>query len=343
MAESGSEPTISAIRRKLISAAPAESADARSESVDFDQFSDGSENGLTSGLEQFLKPQSTNGHASHGGDDDDVDALLHRYQVEKGLGHVESAPPPPAVHQETRSGNGHLTGSQRLGPAASKGLPPLTKTGRSEVQRLESENAELKQLINEYREVLEANDPTVWEQKVAAAEQAVGEKDAQFQAIQKQIAEWEEKFKTHRFVPHDNELAKEADEIDKERAKLVQERKEVEAERDQLKEDEDAMMKQMREMEVGMAKDRAELARQRTELQRIHAEIKQEMEQLERGDGSMKERLAQFQRRYQDAVTRPGGMPMPSSSAAAPLAPQQYEPTQVARPKDTVFKKFFGK
>jgi len=342
MADSGPDP-ISMIRRKLISAAPAESADARAESIDFDQYAENGDNGLDAGLEQLLKPKPTNGHASHAahGGHDDVDALLHRYQVEKGLGHVEQAPPPPA-HQEARSVNGNLTGSQRPGPAAAKGLPPLTKTGRSEVQRLESENAELKQLLNEYREVLEANDPTLWEQKVAAAEQTVAERDQQLEEMMKKVAEWEEKFKTHRFVPHDNELAQEADEIDKERAKLVQERKEVESERDQLKEDEDAMMKQMREMEMGMAKDRAELARQRTELQRIQAEIKYELEQLERGDGSMKERLAQFQRRYNESVLRPGAPPVSMPAAAQPMLPPENEQT-VSRPRDTMFKKIFGK
>src|SRR5262249_27183584 len=134
MADSGPEHTISAIRRKLIAAsAPAEPADARSESIDFDQYENG-DNGASAGFEQLLKPHGGNGH-------DDMDALLHRYQVEKGLGHVE--PPAPRqqqpVHQDTRPLNGHGPAPSGVRPsAAPKGLPPLTKGGKSEVQRLEA-------------------------------------------------------------------------------------------------------------------------------------------------------------------------------------------------------------
>jgi hypothetical protein len=342
MADATPEPTISSIRRKLISAtAPAEPVDARSESIDFDHYN--SENGeqpmMAAGLEKLLKqPAAPKGH-------DEMELLLQRYQAEKGLSGGDPPPAAPPAPRAPMHDHRPVNGNQHNGglrPPPPKGLPPLGKGRNSEVQRLEEENAELRQLVNEYREVLEANDPTIWEQKVAAAEQAVAEKDQQLEEMMKKVAEWEEKFKTHRFVPHDNELAQEADEIDKERAKLVQERKEVESEREQLKEDEDAMMKQMREMEMGMAKDRAELARQRTELQRIQAEIKYELEQLERGDGSMKERLAQFQRRYNESVLRPGAPPVSMPAAAQPMLPPESEQT-VSRPRDTMFKKIFGK
>src|SRR5260221_3266799 len=63
MADSASEPTISTIRRKLISAtAPAEPVDSRSESVDFDHYTNNYEQAvISSGLQQLLKP-GTNGH-----------------------------------------------------------------------------------------------------------------------------------------------------------------------------------------------------------------------------------------------------------------------------------------
>jgi hypothetical protein len=60
-------------------------------------------------------------------------------------------------------------------------------------------------------------------------------------------------------------------------------------------------------MEVGMARERAEMARQRTELQRLHAEVRHELETLQRTDGALATRLAQFQRRHQDVINRPGG------------------------------------
>lgn len=343
MAESGPDPSLSMIRRKLISATAADA----SESVDFDHFSSETEEpALSPELSHLLKQPPKTAAAPAGYDD--VEALLQRYQAEKGLGNSDhGAPLPPPAAPAPRpasadSRNGFNNGLRQPPP---RGLPPLSRGRNSEVQRLETENAELRQLVNEYREVLEANDPTIWEQKVAAAEQAVAEKDTQLQDMQKRVEEWDAKFKTHRFVPQDDELAHEADELDKERAKIAQDRKQLEGDRQQLKEDEDGMMKQMREMEVGMAKDRAELARQRTEIQRLHGEIKHELEQMQRGDASVKERLAQFQRRYQEALSRPGGMPTPILSPAAtpPTAPPVAEPTPPPRARETgVFKKLFG-
>jgi hypothetical protein len=102
-------------------------------------------------------------------------------------------------------------------------------------------------------------------------------------------------------------------------------------------------MKQMRDMEVSMAKDRADLARQRTDLQRLQAEVKHELELLQRGDAGIKERLAQFQRRAQDAPARQSNQSAPAQ--APPPAPSSPMSSPAASPKprdSTVFKRFFG-
>jgi DNA repair exonuclease SbcCD ATPase subunit len=338
-------PSLSMIRRRLISAIPApdkgatHADDLKSETIDFESVNS---EGVLNGLDEPARPQLTpTGY-------DDVEAMLARYQAEKGLAPVESKPAPAtngsrrlASSTEKRltdAGKGHTGRADQ-----SRSLPPLTNQPRSELERLKTENAELRQLNAEYRELLEANDPTVWEQKVADAEQKLAENEAQLNEMRTRVEAWDEKFKTHRFVPHDEESAQMADELDKERAKLALDRKQLEKEREQLKEDEDSLMNQMRDMEVSMAKDRAELARQRTELQRLQTEIKHELELMQRGDAGVKERLAQFQRRYQDALVRPA---QPQAAPAPPPPVQQAAPPAPSaspRPRDsTVFKRLFG-
>src|SRR5205814_609627 len=143
----------------------------------------------------------------------DVESLLQRYQAEKGMSAGQMDVATPATNgtrrgtlPDLRLAGGSKETSPRTGPARA-GLPALTTAANAEVEKLRAENAELRQLVNEYREVLEANDPTVWEQKVAHAEQQVAEKDEQIAVFKQKVDEWNEKFKTHRFVPHDDELA----------------------------------------------------------------------------------------------------------------------------------------
>ena len=334
MANSKPDSSLSLLRRQLLSAAtpPSEGIES-SDSVDFDQVEEPAI--VTPELQSLLRPKSAPSSKQ-----EDVEAVLQQYQAERAMADPSGLRLPK--RESLTNASRALSGS-RLGPrpTPARGLPPLTTTTHAELERLRTENAELKQLIEEYRELLEANDPTVWEQRLNDAQQALTEKDEQLKSLRAQVEEWEERFKTHRFVPHDDDLAREADELDKERARLTQERKELEAERQQLKEDEEAMMAQMREMEIGMAKDRAELARQRTELQRLQAEIQHEIEVLQRGDATIKERLAQFQRRCQDTSSRPGGNTAILSAVAVP--PASSPSTQTAGPKETaVFKKLFG-
>jgi hypothetical protein len=350
--------SISGIRRRLISAVPeppskampAATLDPRADTIDFEAVNGGS---LMQEMDQFSHPAAPPEY-------DDVDMLLQRYQMEKGIpSEPEPQAPPvntsfPPSARRAGNGDGRMSGfgsmpaelSLSRGRMSASSLPPLTTAAASngELERLRGENAELKKMVADYRQMIESHELHDWEQKIQEAEQLLGEKDAQNEALNKQIEEWNEKLKSNRFVPSDDELAQTADELDQERAKFSQERKRLEEERKQLKDDEDALMKQMREMEVGMAKDRAELARQRTELQRLHIEIRHELDLLQRGDATLKERMVQFQRRHQDVMNRSNAPPTPMFAAApAPAAAPPQTAAPEPRPRDSsVFKRLFG-
>jgi hypothetical protein len=333
--------SLSMIRRRLISAAPDGSADPRSETVDFDAI------GINSQLQQELEESAQPEPGSY----DDVESLLQRYQAEKGgaampelelrapsnsvsaNGLRRAASQPSAAPGPARAANGSFHG-EVLRPAGSRhGLPPLTGNNNfAELDKVRSENAELRAMVADLRHFFEENDPAVWEHKLHESDELIASQ-------KKQIDEWQEKLQTHRLVPSDHDLAEMSDELEKERCQLAQDRKTLEAERQQLREDEESLMKQMRDMEVSMAKDRADLARQRTEIQRIQGEIRHELDILQRGDASVKDRLASFQRRSQEAGTRPyqsPTAPLPTPGAAPMAAP----PPKV---RDSgVFKRLFG-
>lgn len=308
---------------------------AEGDSVDFNQFStDVSASVISSELARAepLVPH------------DDVDSLLQRYYAEQhqanrrnmtrrlkgsaqGLASgVSSTTPEPSSSREsaTSASRGHAH------------LPPLVGAGvnAGELERLRAENAELRQMVAELRQVLEGNDPEAWQQLHREQQRLLAEREEELAALRAYCEEWNEKVKTHRLVPADDDLAQMSDELEKERCQIMQERRQLEEEKRQLKEDEESLMKQMREMEVGLARDRAELARQRIELQRIQNEVQHELELLQRGDASIKERLAQFQRRASESSARGPVMspaPMTATNGAA------------GSPKDsTVFKKLFG-
>jgi peptidoglycan hydrolase CwlO-like protein len=182
--------------------------------------------------------------------------------------------------------------------------------------------------------------------RVAGLERQVQEKDDQVALLTGQIAELEKHIQESPAAPppppSEDELAKLADELEKERCSLAQDRRTVEQEKHQLQEDEEALMTQMREMEVQMAKERAELARQRTDLQRLHAEVKHELELLQRGDGALKDRLAQFQRRHQSVFERNGHTPEAPPQPAAPAAPAAPPPVN-GRTDSGLMRRFFGR
>jgi len=104
-----------------------------------------------------------------------------------------------------------------------------------------------------------------------------------------------------------SELEEWTDELEKENAHEEQARKKLEEERRQLLEDQEALETQMREMEVAMARERALIARQETELRRLNTEIQHELEMMQRGDASLREQMAKFQRRAQEVLAKPPG------------------------------------
>lgn len=334
-----SPPSKSVIRRRLLAAtpeAPKPSAanDLSADSVDFNNGSEDS--AILQELQRIGRP------AAQSDDVGEVDALLRRYEAEKGVSDSSLARRPGMNGARVFPPDPQRGDSGRL--RASGGLPPLTTAGNVELERLRAENAELKDMVAEYRDHIESNQLHDWEQKIQEAEQLLTDKDALIESLQKQVLEWEEKLKTHRFVPSDDDLAQMADELDKERSQFAQERKQLDQERKQLKEDEESLMKQMREMEVGMAKDRAELARQRTELHRMQVEVRHELDLLQRGDATMKDRMAQFQRRTPDAAARPGSAVPQQAASFVPEGPgASPAPQQEARPRESgVFRRLFG-
>lgn len=345
-------PSLSKLRRRLLTAGPTvpepEPAfvdDDRANTIDFESVTG---SGLLDELQEEPTPVANSGS-------DEVEALLQRYQAEKGVPEAEprNAPslPPLTTRRAIANGDNRQNGGfhgevLRAGggsriPTPARSSAHANGASGAEVEKLRGENNELKAMVGELREYLEAHDPEVLAKRVAELEQAVAERDEVLASQKQHLDEWQERLKTHRFVSSDDEVAQMADEVEKERCQLTQDRKELDDERAQLKEDEDELMKQMREMEVSMAKDRAELARQRTELQRLHSEVKHELDILQRGDATMKERMAQFQRRHTEVISRPGGVMPPQ----AQLAPPQATPLAAAPPKPRdsgVFKRIFG-
>ena len=182
----------------------------------------------------------------------------------------------------------------------------------AEIQRLRSENKELRHLLDEMKPLL--NEASEIEQQSGSKEAefaaAVQERDAQIEelsthlgAIEEQIAKGE--LAAPPPIPKTrSELEEWNDELEKESSKLNQERKRMDDERRQLQEDEEGLEKQMRDMEVSMAREPAMLARQETELKRLSAEIQHELDILQRGDAGLREQMVKFQRRAQEVMTK---------------------------------------
>jgi ribosomal protein S15P/S13E len=217
---------------------------------------------------------------------------------------------------------------------------------------LRAENEEMHKLIEEMKLIFqqattqeEANAAGLETERTKSTdlERQLQEKDEQLALLTSQIAELEKHIQESPAAPPppptEDELSRLADELEKERCSLSQDRRTLEQDRNQLREDEEALMKQMREMEVQMAKERAELARQRTELQRLHAEVRQELDQMQRGDGALRERLVQFQRRHQAVFDRGNGAAEP----APPAVPVAAAPAANGRADTGFVKRLFGR
>ena len=198
-----------------------------------------------------------------------------------------------------------------------------------EIQRLKSENKELRSLLQEMKHLLqEASDSEQqftarqkeFEETLAAKDTQIEELSAQLGTIEEQIAKGE-LVQPPPIPKTRTELEEWSDELEKESAKLQQERKRLDDERRQLREDEESLEKQMREMEVSMARERALLARQETELRRLSAEIQHELELMQRGDASLREQMTKFQRRARKYSPNPPAAP-PTADADHPSEPK---------------------
>jgi hypothetical protein len=188
---------------------------------------------------------------------------------------------------------------------------------------LRAENDQLRQLMEEMRQLLQ--DASDQEQRVQAElaerDRLLADARDKAEALEAQL---NNKPKTR------GELEEWSDELEQEAAKIAQGRRDLDAERQQLREDEVSLEKQMRDMEVQMARERAMLARQEQELKRLNAEIQHELEVMQQGGGTLRDRLAVFQRKHAEVVggIRPGSnsnMNLPMAEAVTPAPPRKSE------------------
>ena len=201
---------------------------------------------------------------------------------------------------------------------------------RGDVLRVENE--QLQQLLEEMRLVLQEANEQEHRHQAAMAERDLALTAALARAndLEAQIAL---KPKTR------DELEEMADELERESFKITQERRALDGDRAQIREDEKSLEKQMREMEVGMARERAMLARQEQELKRLNGEIQHEFEAMQRGDGTLRDRLAVFQRRHVEVMGASPGVAVAVHGSHAgftqsPIAPSAH-PTPSSKKNDT--------
>lgn len=181
---------------------------------------------------------------------------------------------------------------------------------------LAAENAQLRQMIQETRLMLE---------DAAAAESDALSRETEYQRLveelNQQIVEMREQANAASPARHEDDLEEWANEIEKDSARLSQERKAHDTERSQLREDEQSLEQQMRTMEVQMARERAVMARQETELKRLSSDIQHELEMMSRGDAALRDQLQKFQRRHQEVLSRGAGGPPPQAPMMTPAPP----------------------
>ena len=232
---------------------------------------------------------------------------------------TDHVPTRAAVNRRTPTSNGRIDPSSAIAGALNQ-LAGLHDNNRyhddsphGEIQRLKSENKELRTLLDEMKHLLqEASDS---EQQLTTKErefqEALAAKDSQIDDLSTHLGSIEEQIAKGELAPPPpvpktrSELEEWGDELEKENAKIQQERKKLDRERQQLREDEDTLETQMREMEVAMARERALIARQETELRRLSAEIQHELELMQRGDANLREQMTKFQRRAQEVLVKP--------------------------------------
>lgn len=208
------------------------------------------------------------------------------------------------------------------------GLPPGFSPVNDESLMLRAQNAELTRIVEEMKPLLE--EASQQENRQTELQKQVGEKDKLIEELTVKVQLLEEQIAAippPKVPKTRDELEEWSDELEKDNAKLTQERRRLDTDRQQLREDEESLEKQMRDMECSMARERAIMARQETELKRLSTEIQHELELLQRGDGTLREQLAKFQRRHQEVLNRTLG-----GTSSAPPQPTQAAPPPMAEP-----------
>lgn len=197
------------------------------------------------------------------------------------------------------------------------------------VAQLQAENQELRQIIGELQQELEAasgKQDNDWGERQKEYERMLDEKTEIIRTLHSKIQELQDQIRPP--TPREEELFAMSEELERERAQLQQDRRKLEEEARQLKEDEDVMTEEMRKMEIQMARERADMARQRTELTRISEEIRQELERIERDKG-LSEKLIQLRQRHTDIMRGRSG-PAPQQQPPKPGRPAAPAPTQLS-------------
>jgi hypothetical protein len=229
------------------------------------------------------------------------------------------------------------------------------------LSQLQAENQELRQIIGELQQELEAasgKQENDWGDRQKEYEHMLDEKTEIIRKLHSDMQELRDQIRPP--TPREDEMFAMSEELERERSQMQQDRRKLEEEQRQLKEDEDVMTDEMRRAEIQMARERADMARQRTELTRISEEIRQELERIERDKG-LSEKLVQLRQRHTDvmrgrsgpapapAPARPTGRPAPAPTQLSIDLDQETPPTPPAKPKDDpkkkdsgVLRRFFG-
>ena len=242
---------------------------------------------------------------------DSSDEFETSAELEDEFGSSQPTPLPPAQASSRK-----LKRPALQAPAALR--PPVTMADTDdfaglddgeEMLRLRDENKRYGDMLEEMRQLLlEASDQQ--ERFQTELNTVTAENTAAKARIEELEAIVNTKPKTR------SELEEWADELEREASQLNQEKKSLNEDRRQLQEDEMSLEQQMRQMEVGMARERAMLARQETELKRLSSEVQREIESIQRGDAGLRDRMAAFQRRHNEAMGMGGGGGYPASGGS---------------------------
>src|SRR5262245_7630053 len=166
-------PSLSKLRRQAAAEAEAAAAANREDTVDFESVA------VREDFRQDVESAERRAGLS------EVDALLQRYHTEKTRTDAGARPLPPLTNglspgnRSPRSapvdprGNGSHFGE---GAGSRAQLPPLTsQSSYAEIERLRAENSELRGMVTELREYVEAHDPEVLATHVRELEQGAAE------------------------------------------------------------------------------------------------------------------------------------------------------------------------